>query len=80
MKQYGLDRRTVPTVYTPLSQTGTPGIFMNLVIRTSSGDPLSLTSALRQAIAKIDRDEAVADISTTILNVCLRAWRADNSP
>jgi predicted permease len=64
VKQYGLDQRTVSTVYTPLSQTGTPGIFMNLVIRTSVGDPLSLTSALRQAIAKIDRDEAVADIFT----------------
>lgn len=64
VKQYGLDRRTVSTVYTPLSQTGSPGIFMNFVIRTSAGDPLSLTSALRQAIAKIDRDQAVADIST----------------
>ena len=64
VKQYGLDDRTVSTVYTPLSQTGTPGLFMNLVIRTSAGDPLSITPALRQAIARIDKDQAVADIAT----------------
>jgi predicted permease len=64
VKQYGLDRGIVSTVYTPLSQTGTPGVYMNLVIRTSASDPLLLASALRQAIAKIDRDQAVADIST----------------
>jgi len=64
VKQYGLDNRTVSTVYTPLAQTGTPGLYMNLVIRTAAGDPISLTSALRQAIARVDKDQAVADIAT----------------
>jgi ABC-type antimicrobial peptide transport system permease subunit len=64
VKQYGLDRRTVPTVYTPFAQTGSPLLRRDFVIRAGVSDPLSLTTAIRNAIASVDREQAFADVST----------------
>ena len=64
VKQYGLDQRTVATVYTPFAQAGGPVLRRDLVIRTGVRDPLSLTAAVRQAIARVDREQALANVST----------------
>lgn len=64
VKQYGLDQRTVPTVYTPFAQTGRPFLRRDLVIRAGISDPVSLTAAVRNAIAGVDREQALADAST----------------
>src|SRR5205814_2463293 len=64
VKQYGLDVRTVPTVYTPFAQRGTPQLRYDLVVRASVRDPLTLTSALRNAVASADREQAIAEVST----------------
>src|SRR6185437_13134645 len=64
VKQYGLDQRTVPTAYTPFAQRGTALLRRDLVIRTAVDDPLSVVSELRKAIASVDPEQAVANIST----------------
>jgi len=64
VKQYGLDRRIVPTIYRPFSQLAQPVLQRALVVRSAVGDPLSLTSEIRAAIASVDPDEAMADVST----------------
>jgi len=64
VKQYGLDGRTVPTVYMPCAQTGTPLLRRDLVVRAAVSDPLSLTASIRNAIASVDREQALADVGT----------------
>lgn len=65
VKQYGLDRRAVPTVYTAFAQGGTmPLLRWDLVIRTAVRDPLVLTEAVRKAVAVADPQQAVADFYT----------------
>jgi len=54
----------VPTVYTPFAQAGTKAALRYLVIRTAVGNPLLLTEDLRKAVAQVDRDQAVTDVST----------------
>jgi putative ABC transport system permease protein len=60
-KQYGLDRPATPQVYEPYQQH--TWSWMSLAIRTS-GDPLSVASAVRQQVAAVDKDQPVADVRT----------------
>jgi putative ABC transport system permease protein len=64
VKQYGLDERTVPTMYANISQVPSPGLYAGLVIRTAVSDPLSIVPAVRAAIAKVDAGQAVSNIAT----------------
>ena len=64
VKQYGLDRRTVATVYRPFAQIGRPMLRRDLVIRTAMRDPLMVTEAVRKAVAAADPEQAVADFYT----------------
>jgi len=60
-KLYGLDNPARLEVYVPYRQQPVNG--MNLVVR-SAVDPASLTSAIRAAVASIDKDQPVFDIRT----------------
>jgi putative ABC transport system permease protein len=64
VKQYGLDQRTASTIYTPCAQAGRPLLRRDLVIRAALRDPLLLTAAVRSAIANVDREQALAEVST----------------
>ena len=61
VRHVGQTTAAVPEMYLPLEQR--PSRDMTLVIRTT-GDPLSLTGSVRQAVATLDKDQPVANIST----------------
>ena len=60
-KLYGLDNPARLEVYYPYRQQ--PESDMNLVVR-SAVDPASLTSAIRAAVAAIDKDQPIFDVHT----------------
>jgi predicted permease len=60
-KLYGLDNPARLEVYSPYRQR--PSADMNLVVR-SAMDPASLTSAIRAAVAAIDKDQPIFDVHT----------------
>jgi len=60
-KLYGLDNPARLEVYSPYRQR--PSADMNLVVR-SAVDPASLTSAIRSAVAAIDKDQPIFDVHT----------------
>jgi len=60
-KLYGLDNPARLEVYSPYRQS--PSADMNLVVR-SAVDPASLTSAIRSAVAAIDKDQPIFDVHT----------------
>ncbi len=60
-KLYGLDNPARLEVYSPYRQR--PSNDMNLVVR-STVDPASLTSAIRAAVATIDKDQPIFDVHT----------------
>ncbi len=60
-KLYGLDNPARLEVYYPYRQQ--PEADMNLVVR-SAVDPASLTSAVRAAVATIDKDQPIFDVHT----------------
>jgi putative ABC transport system permease protein len=60
-KLYGLDNPARLEVYSPYRQR--PSADMSLVVR-SAVDPASLTSAVRAAVAAIDKDQPVFDVHT----------------
>ena len=60
-KLYGLDNPARLEVYYPYRQQ--PEADMNLVVR-SAVDPASLTSAVRAAVAAIDKDQPIFDVHT----------------
>jgi putative ABC transport system permease protein len=60
-KLYGLSNPSRLELYLPYEQS--PTTEMSLVLR-SSVDPASLTSAVREAVAAIDKDQPVANINT----------------
>src|SRR5271169_1689831 len=60
-KLYGLDNPARLEVYSPYRQR--PSADMNLVVR-SAVDPASLTSAVRAAVATIDKDQPIFDVHT----------------
>ena len=60
-KLYGLDNPARLEVYYPYRQQ--PETDMNLVVR-SALDPASLTSAIRAAVAAVDKDQPIFDVHT----------------
>jgi len=60
-KLYGLDNPARLEVYSPYRQR--PSADMSLVVR-SAVDPASLTSAVRAAVAAVDKDQPVFDVHT----------------
>jgi predicted permease len=58
---YGLDHPARFEVYAPLEQLGRGG--MELVVR-SGEDPASLTSAIRDAVASVNRDVPIYEVET----------------
>jgi putative ABC transport system permease protein len=61
VKHYGLNRETTAQTYEPHTQRPVSG--MTLVARTS-GDPASLSAAIRGEVLKIDKEQPVYDIRT----------------
>jgi len=61
VKLENLEEAPEPTVYWPHSELPLPG--MTLVLRTS-GDPLNMIAAAREAIYSLDPDQPIADLNT----------------
>jgi len=61
VKHFGLNEESRPSMFFPDQQAGSPR--MVLVMRTSN-DPLSLTAAVRGAVASLDTNLALATIKT----------------
>ena len=59
IKQFSLQSQSAPTMYLPTLEVGRA----NLVVRTS-GDPLSMTSAVRSAVQSVDKDQPIANVSS----------------
>jgi putative ABC transport system permease protein len=59
----GLERRALPLVYVPYAQGSEGAMNMALVVRTD-GNPLDLIAAVREQIARVDRDQSVANVQT----------------
>ncbi len=59
----GLEAAPVPLVYVPFAQGSEGTTNMFLVVRTQ-GDPLSVVAAIRERIARVDRDQPIAAIQT----------------
>jgi predicted permease len=61
VKNAGLEAETRSQIYTPYPQR--PWAAMNIVVRTT-GDPLSLTSAIRSQVFSVDKEQPVIDVQT----------------
>jgi predicted permease len=61
VRQYGLDRETVPQVFVPLTQSG--GVAGRFMVRTQS-DPLSVAQSLGTAIHAVDPDMPIKNVTT----------------
>jgi putative ABC transport system permease protein len=61
VKQDGLDRDALPTIY--LSMLQVPAPLMSLVVRTA-GDPATMVDAVKNAVYSVDRDQPVYRIRT----------------
>jgi predicted permease len=59
VKQSGLDEPAEPEMYAPFEQS--PMWEMNFAVRTA-GDPVTLTSAVREKIQEVDKDLPVVDM------------------
>ena len=59
----GLERSALPLVYVPYAQGSEGTTNMMLVVRTE-GNPLAMTPAIREQIARIDREQPLANIQT----------------
>jgi putative ABC transport system permease protein len=55
------DRRNAPMLFVPFTQSPTAGVA--LIVRTA-GDPASLSSAIREAIRRVEPTQAVFDVMT----------------
>jgi predicted permease len=63
VKHHGLDRETAAQIYEPNAQWPSPYSYMALIAR-ASGDPTSLTAAIRGEVLKIDKDQPVVGVRT----------------
>jgi len=61
VKQYGLDKDPVDTVYLPFEQS--PDSAGTVMIRTA-GDPMNFVRQLREAVYAVDPDQPITDIKT----------------
>jgi putative ABC transport system permease protein len=57
VKQFSLQGQTQPAMYLPSIQTG----FTALIVQTS-GDPLAMFPAVREAVRSVDKDQPIANI------------------
>ena len=67
VRQYGLDQEPKTEVYTPYNQRGgrtRPLTYRALVVRTATGDPLTVTSQVRSAVQQLDKDLPIFSIRT----------------
>ena len=66
VRQMGLDVDPEPEIYIPAAQIGSAGPFLwpqHLVVRTS-GAPLGMAAAVRQAVWSVDPNQPVANVRT----------------
>ena len=63
VKQNSLDREMTAQIYEPNAQWPSPYSYMALVAR-ASGDPTSLTAAIRGEVLKIDKEQPIVDVRT----------------
>jgi predicted permease len=61
VKQYGLDQDTTLQTYEPYTQQ--PFSFMTLIVRTA-GDPTNLTSAIRNQVLSVDKEQPISGVRT----------------
>jgi putative ABC transport system permease protein len=61
VKHYGLDRATTLQTYEPYTQQTLSN--MTLIARTT-GDPTSLSAAIRQEVLNLDKEQPISNIST----------------
>ncbi len=61
IRQFGLLSEPVPQIYVPFEQS--PGPRLDLLVRTRV-EPASVTAAIRQAAASLDKDQPVYNVAT----------------
>ena len=61
VRQYGLDRESIPQIFVPLTQSG--GVAGRFLVRTE-GDPLTVAQALRTHIHAVDPDMPIKNVAT----------------
>ena len=61
IRQFGLLSEPEPQIYVPFAQS--PGPRLDLLVRTGV-EPASLTAAIRQATASLDKDQSVYNVAT----------------
>src|SRR5204862_377303 len=61
VRQYGLDRETLPQLFVPLAQSG--GVAGRFLVRTE-GDPLGIAQMIRTDIHAVDPDMPIKNVRT----------------
>jgi putative ABC transport system permease protein len=61
MRRQGLERQPVPQIFEPLAQN--PPQSVDLLIRTSTKDPLTMAGALRAAVRRVEKDAPIYGIA-----------------
>jgi predicted permease len=62
VKNTGIGSDALPQVYSPYAQR--PWTAMNVIVRTTVGDPMQMAGAVRKAIQEADPDQAVTNLQT----------------
>jgi putative ABC transport system permease protein len=62
MRRQGLEREVLPQIFVSLAQNP-PSRNVNLFIRTSSDDPLSMAGALRAAVRRVEKDAPIYGVT-----------------
>lgn len=63
MRSQGPEREPFPQMYVPLAQSGPPRN-VDLFIRTSSADPLTLAGAVRATVRGVEKNASIAKMAT----------------
>jgi len=61
MRRQGLEREAVPQMFVPLAQD--PPRAVDILIRTSSDDPLAMAGALRTAVRRVEKDAPIYGVA-----------------
>ena len=61
MRRQGLEREPIPQMFEPLAQN--PPRSVNLFIRTSTDDPLTMAGALRSAVRRVERHAPIYGVA-----------------
>jgi putative ABC transport system permease protein len=62
MRRQGLEREALPQIFVSLAQNP-PSRNVNLFIRSSSNDPLSMAGALRAAVRRVEKDAPIYGVT-----------------